>query len=162
MPATAPSHSSAATRPSPSLSIGVLAKSTGRTVHTIRWYEAQGLMPGVVRDGAGRRRYTPQHVNWLDLMARLRLTGMSIAKMRRYAALVRQGKATLAERRALLQAHREEVLARIADWHQALELLDDKIGFYGNWLKDGTRPDWPNASTPKPMPTPKRTRGPAR
>lgn len=162
MPATAPSHSSATTRPSPSLSIGVLAKSTGRTVHTIRWYEAQGLMPGVVRDAAGRRRYTPQHVNWLDLMARLRLTGMSIAKMRRYAALVRQGKATLAERRALLQAHREEVLARIADWHQALELLDDKIGFYGNWLKDGTRPDWPNAATPKPMPTPKRTRGPAR
>jgi DNA-binding transcriptional MerR regulator len=151
MPATAPSHSSAAPRPSPSLSIGVLAKSTGRTVHTIRWYEAQGLMPGVVRDAAGRRRYTPQHVNWLDLMARLRLTGMSIAKMRRYAALVRQGKATLAERRALLQAHREEVLARIADWHQALELLDDKIGFYGNWLKDGTRPDWPNAATPKPM-----------
>jgi DNA-binding transcriptional MerR regulator len=157
MPATAPSPASttkattATTRPTPSLSIGVLAKSTGRTVHTIRWYEAQGLMPGVVRDAAGRRRYTPQHVNWLDLMARLRLTGMSIAKMRRYAALVRQGKATLAERRALLQAHREEVLARIADWQQALELLDDKIGFYGNWLKDGTRPDWPNAATPKPM-----------
>jgi DNA-binding transcriptional MerR regulator len=162
MPATAPSHSSATTRPSPSLSIGVLARSTGRTVHTIRWYEAQGLMPGVVRDAAGRRRYTPQHVNWLDLMARLRLTGMSIAKMRRYAALVRQGKATLAERRALLQAHREEVLARIADWQQALELLDDKIDFYGHWLKDGTRPDWPNAATPKPMPTPTRPRGPAR
>jgi DNA-binding transcriptional MerR regulator len=151
MPTTAPSPVSATPRPTPSLSIGVLAKSAGRTVHTIRWYEAQGLMPGVVRDAGGRRRYTPQHVNWLDLMARLRLTGMSIAKMRRYAALVRQGRATLAERRALLQAHREEVLARIADWQQALELLDDKIGFYGNWLKEGTRPDWPNAGTPKPM-----------
>ena len=162
MPATAPSHSSATTRPSPSLSIGVLARSTGRTVHTIRWYEAQGLMPGVVRDGAGRRRYTPQHVAWLELMSRLRLTGMSIAKMRRYAALVRQGKATLAERRALLQAHREEVLARIADWHQALELLDDKIDFYGHWLKDGTRPDWPNAATPKPMAVATRPRGAAR
>jgi DNA-binding transcriptional MerR regulator len=149
MPAAAPI--AAPSRPNPSLSIGVLAKSTGRSVHTIRWYESQGLMPGVVRDAAGRRRYTPQHVSWLDLMARLRLTGMSIAKMRRYAALVRLGKATLAERRALLQTHREEVLARIADWHQALELLDDKIDFYGAWLQDGKRPEWPNANTPRPM-----------
>lgn len=144
------------TPPAPSvvtLAIGALAKSTGRSVHTIRWYEAQGLMPGVRRDGAGRRRYDPAHIAWLDLMVRLRATGMSIAQMRRYAALVRQGKATLAERRALLQAHREEVLARIADWHSALELLDDKIDFYGEWLHKGKRPIWPNENTPKRQPT---------
>lgn len=135
------------------LAIGALAKSTGRSVHTIRWYEAQGLMPGVHRDGAGRRRYDPGHIAWLDLMVRLRSTGMSIAQMRRYAALVRQGKATLVERRALLQAHREEVLARIADWHSALELLDDKIDFYGEWLHKGKRPTWPNETTPKRQPT---------
>lgn len=141
--------------PEATLPIGQLAKSTGRSVHTIRWYETQGLMPGVVRDGAGRRRYSPRHVGWLDLMVRLRSTGMSIAQMRRYAALVRQGKATLVERRALLQAHREEVLARIADWHTALELLDDKIDFYGEWLSKGERPAWPNEHTPK-KPTPRR------
>lgn len=161
MPAATLSTPPAPARPTPSLTIGALARSTGRSVHTIRWYEAQGLMPGVVRDAAGRRRYTPRHVSWLDLMARLRLTGMSIAKMRRYAALVRQGQATLAERRALLQAHREEVLARITDWHQALTLLDDKIDFYGAWLQDGQRPEWPNASTPRPRPRPARS-GPAK
>lgn len=146
-----PTHPPGATRSAPAatLPIGELSRSTGRSVHTIRWYEAQGLMPGVQRDGAGRRRYTPQHIAWLDLMVRLRATGMSIAKMRRYAALVKQGKATLAERRALLQAHRDEVLARIAEWHQALELLDDKIDFYGAWLHEGKRPVWPNEATPR-------------
>ena len=32
--------------------------ATGRTVHTIRWYERQGLIPGVCRDGGGRRVYS--------------------------------------------------------------------------------------------------------
>ncbi|HSW07543.1 MerR family transcriptional regulator, partial [Aquabacterium sp.] len=108
MPAQTPIPAATATVSTPpvaaTLPIGQLARSTGRSVHTIRWYEAQGLMPGVQRDAAGRRRYSPQHIGWLDLMVRLRATGMTIAQMRRYTALVRQGKATLAERRALLQA----------------------------------------------------------
>lgn len=151
MPAAAP----ALPATSATLPIGQLAKSTGRSVHTIRWYEAQGLMPGVQRDGAGRRRYTPNHIGWLDLMVRLRSTGMTIAQMRHYASLVRQGKATLAERRGLLLAHREEVLARIEDWRLALTLLDDKIDFYGQWLHEGKRPEWPNQSTPKRRATPR-------
>ena len=122
------------------LKIGALAERTGRSIHTIRWYEAQGLVPGVSRDAGGRRVYSEQHVGWLLLMERLRLTGMSIAEMREYTALVTQGKPTLAKRRAMLQAHRERVLRTIAEWTEALALLDDKIEFYGQWLGTGKRP----------------------
>jgi DNA-binding transcriptional MerR regulator len=126
--------------PTTPLHIGALAARTGHSVHTIRWYEAQGLMPGVVRDGGGRRVYADGHVGWLELMQRLRRTGMSIAQMRRYTALVRQGRSTLAERQALLQAHRERVQRTIAEWQQALVLLDSKIHFYGQWQHTGKRP----------------------
>jgi DNA-binding transcriptional MerR regulator len=124
----------------PPLRIGGLAARTGRSIHTIRWYEAQGLIPGVQRDGSGRRVYVEEHVGWLRLMERLRRTGMSIAEMRRYTALVRQGKATLAERQALLRKHRERVTQTIDDCTQALALLDGKIDFYGQWLQSGRRP----------------------
>ena len=126
--------------------IGQLAARTGRSVHTIRWYEAQGLIPGVARDGGRRRVYGELHISWLELMDRLRRTGMSIAEMRRYTSLVRQGKSTLAARQAMLQAHRERVLRTIADWQQALALLDSKIDFYGQWQRTGHRPrhDAPN------------------
>ena len=33
------------------LAIGELAARTGRTVHAIRWYEAQGLVPGEPNEG---------------------------------------------------------------------------------------------------------------
>ncbi len=120
--------------------IGQLAARTGRSVHTIRWYEAQGLIPGVARDGGRRRVYGELHISWLDLMDRLRRTGMSIAEMREYTALVKQGSSTLARRQALLSAHREQVKDMIAEWQLALKLLDSKIDFYDEWVASGKRP----------------------
>lgn len=122
------------------LRIGELAKRTGRSVHTIRWYETQGLIPGVMRDTGGRRVYSERHVSWLELIDRLRLTGMSVTQMREYATLVRQGKASLKEQRAHLRSHRLRVEKSIADWTAALKLLNHKIDFYDEWLATGERP----------------------
>ena len=123
-----------------SLFIGEVASRTGRSVHAIRWYETQGLMPGVLRDGGGRRVYSDYHIGWLDLMERLRSTGMSIAQMREYTELVRQGSASLEQRRALLAAHRTRVRETIARWTEALALIDAKVEFYDEWVASGERP----------------------
>lgn len=123
------------------LRIGQLAARSGRSVHAIRWYESQGLMPDVYRDAAGRRVYREQHVGWLELIDRLRRTGMTIAEMQRYTALVKQGDDTLRERRQLLDAHRARVEDRIADWTRALDRIDRKIGFYDGWIASGEMPD---------------------
>ena len=124
----------------PSLFIGEVASRTGRSVHAIRWYETQGLMPGVIRDGGGRRVYSEYHVGWLDLMERLRSTGMSIAQMRAYTELAKQGSASLEQRRALLAAHQARVRETIARWTEALALIDAKVEFYDEWVASGERP----------------------
>ncbi|MEQ1517578.1 MAG: MerR family transcriptional regulator, partial [Usitatibacteraceae bacterium] len=123
-----------------SLRIGELARLTGRSVHTIRWYETQGLMPGIKRDSAGRRVYREQHVGWLELMHRLRRTGMSIAAMREYTALVVDGKGTLKQRRARLAEHRENVERHVAELSQSVRLLDRKLKFYDEWIESGKQP----------------------
>ncbi|MEQ8281276.1 MAG: MerR family transcriptional regulator [Parvibaculum sp.] len=120
--------------------IGEFAARTGRSIDTIRWYEKQGLIPGVARDAGGRRVYADHHVAWLDLIDRLRRTGMSVAQLREYTSLTRQGKAALKDRRALLAAHGERVRETIADWTAALALIDAKVDFYGEWMAKGTRP----------------------
>jgi DNA-binding transcriptional MerR regulator len=123
-----------------SLHIGEVATRTGRSVHAIRWYEAQGLVPGVERDGGGRRIYTEHHVGWLEFMDRLRGTGMSVAQMRAYTALVKKGSGALGERRTLLRAHQARVLENIARWTEALTLIEAKLEFYDEWVAKGARP----------------------
>jgi DNA-binding transcriptional MerR regulator len=122
------------------LRIGEVASRTGRSIYTIRWYESQGLIPGVARDKGGRRIYSDYHVGWLDLMERLRYTGMSIAQMRAYTILVQQGGATLKRRRDLLTKHQACVRSTISRWTEALALIDAKVEFYDEWVGNGERP----------------------
>ncbi|MFE1247350.1 MerR family transcriptional regulator [Streptomyces sp. NPDC058735] len=105
---------------------------TGLTAHTLRWYERIGLMPHVDRSHTGQRRYTNRDLDWLDLVGKLRLTGMPVADMVRYAELVREGDHTYGERFELLRATREDVLARIDELRGTLAVLDRKISFYAD------------------------------
>lgn len=117
------------------LRIGELARLSGRSVHTIRWYEAQGLMPGAARDAGGRRVFNQLHVDWLELMHRLRTSGMSIRQMQAYARQVRAGKSTLAARQQLLRDHRAQVEAQVKELRGALALIDKKVQLYEQWIK---------------------------
>ncbi|URN15961.1 MULTISPECIES: MerR family transcriptional regulator [Streptomyces] len=110
--------------------ISEAAAWTGLTAHTLRWYERIGLMPHVDRSATGQRRFTNRDLDWLTLVGRLRLTGMPVAAMVRYAELVRAGDHTFDERRELLEATRRDVLSRITELHETLAVLDYKIDIY--------------------------------
>ncbi|MEU9338644.1 MerR family transcriptional regulator [Streptomyces sp. NPDC048290] len=110
---------------------------TGLSAHTLRWYERIGLMSHIDRSHTGQRRYCNRDLDWLDLVGKLRLTGMPVADMVRYAELVRAGENTYGERHALLEATRHDVVARIAELQDTLAVLDRKISFYA----DGRRHD---------------------
>ncbi|WP_461074993.1 MerR family transcriptional regulator [Streptomyces deserti] len=112
--------------------ISEVAALTGLTAHTLRWYERIGLMPHIDRSHTGQRRYTNRDLDWLDLVGKLRLTGMPVADMVRYAEMVREGDHTYGERFELLKATREDVLARIAELQGTLAVLDRKISFYAD------------------------------
>lgn len=126
--------SSAAVSAPVQLRIGQLARLSGRSVHTIRWYEAQSLMPGAARDAGGRRVFSQAHVDWLELMDRLRRSGMSIRQMQAYARQVREGKATLGARQALLREHRARVELQVSELQEALALIDRKVALYDKWI----------------------------
>ena len=84
------------------LTIAEVAERTGLTRHTLRYYERDGLMLGVDRAGSGHRRYSERDLGWIELITKLRATGMPIREVRRYAELVRDGEpggAGMADRR---------------------------------------------------------------
>ena len=117
-------------------SIAETSRLTGLTAHTLRYYERDGLMLGEVgRTASGHRRYTDRDLTWIDLITRLRATGMPIRDVKRYAALVRDGDGNEAERLALLRDHRQRVLAQLAETQEPLGAIDRKIGIYVDRLE---------------------------
>ncbi|WP_307127222.1 MerR family transcriptional regulator [Streptomyces sp. B1I3] len=110
--------------------ISEVAAFTGLTAHTLRWYERIGLMPHVDRSHTGQRRFTNRDLDWLAFVGKLRLTGMPVADMVRYAELLREGDHTFEERQELLEATRRDVRTRIAELQDTLAVLDFKIDFY--------------------------------
>ncbi|MEV5526960.1 MerR family transcriptional regulator [Streptomyces prunicolor] len=113
-----------------SYTISEVVAFTGLTAHTLRWYERIGLMPHIDRSHTGQRRYSNGDLDWLDLVGKLRLTGMPVADMVRYAELMREGEHTYGDRFELLEATRRDVIARIAELQDTLAVLDRKINFY--------------------------------
>ncbi|MFG3530675.1 MerR family transcriptional regulator [Streptomyces sp. NPDC047917] len=120
--------------------ISEVAAFTGLTAHTLRWYERIGLMPHVDRSHTGQRRFTNRDLDWLDFVGKLRLTGMPVADMVRYAELLREGEHTFEDRQELLEATRRDVITRIAELQDTLAVLDYKIDFYAGARRAPERP----------------------
>jgi DNA-binding transcriptional MerR regulator len=112
------------------LSIAEVAERTGVTAHTLRYYERIGLV-SVPRDEVGRRVYTADEIGRVVFITRLRQTAMPIRDIQAYFRLVAEGPDTEHQRLALLERHRDEVLARMRELQSALETVEYKIAVYG-------------------------------
>lgn len=109
------------------LSIKDAAQFTGLSADTLRYYERAGLLEPVERNKGGHRRYSRVDLERLGFLACLRATEMPIRRLKAYAGLTNEGRATVPARIALLEAHRLEVQARIEALQGSLEVIDGKI-----------------------------------
>src|SRR5512138_35925 len=78
------------------LSSGDLARATGNTVRTIRFYEEEGLLAPAEVSGGGHRRYGYDELERLRLIMDLRELGLSLCEIRSILEL-RTGCTTAAE-----------------------------------------------------------------
>lgn len=109
-------------------SSGDLARATGNTVRTIRFYEEEELLkPAVVSDG-GHRRYTEDDLERLRLITDLRELGLSLTEIRSILELRTgcQNAAEFAVRfQAVLAGHLEQAQRRLERLRRVKkELLD--------------------------------------
>lgn len=112
------------------LSIADAARATGTSVHTLRYYERAGLIDGVERAASGHRRYGEGDLAWIEVLRKLRATGMPIRRIRRYAELVRAGEGNERERLELLEEHRDAVRSQLAEVRRHLAFIEQKIEIY--------------------------------
>lgn len=111
------------------MQIGAIAETTGLTIDTLRYYEKIGLIDPPPRRG-GKRDYGTDTVRWIAFLKALKATDMPLSDMETYARLRREGTATSAVRRQMLERQREKVKARMAELADCLTTLDYKIANY--------------------------------
>jgi MerR family transcriptional regulator, aldehyde-responsive regulator len=88
------------------LSILEVARRTGFSESTLRYYERIGLIDPVPRvTSSSHRRYAAETVDTLEALACLRSTGMSIDDMRAYLNGVAEGLTAAPRMAALFAAH---------------------------------------------------------
>lgn len=101
-----------------------VARRSGLSIPTLRYYEAMGLLPAVPRDpSSGHRRYPADMLPLIESLANLRSVGMSLDEMHAYVVLRNKGDATAIEKRDLFQAHAakiEQDIARLQHQHRYL------------------------------------------
>jgi DNA-binding transcriptional MerR regulator len=109
-------------------STGDLARATGNTVRTIRFYEEEGLLRAAAVSDGGHRRFTESDVERLRLINDLRELGLSLCEIRSILEL-RSGCHTAAEFALKLQevlgGHLEQAQRRLERLRRMKkELLD--------------------------------------
>ena len=115
--------------------ISEAASRSGLKIDTIRYYEAEGLVPNVARGGDGQRRFSQENIDWLTLLYWLRETGMPMKVMQRFAALYAQGDETIPDRKELLLDHSRRLAKRRHDLDRCDEILARKLEIYEEYLK---------------------------
>jgi Cu(I)-responsive transcriptional regulator len=100
---------------SPPLSIGAVARRTGCTVPTIRYYEDIGLLPPAPRTEGGQRHYADAALRRLMFIRRCRDFGFSIDQVRELVGLVDQPDRPCTEVRDIAAVHLAEVRRKLGE-----------------------------------------------
>ena len=95
------------------------AELTGLSEHTLRYYDKEGLLPGLARDGVGRRVFSDEDLRSIRTIQALREMGVPIARIRDFIAAGRDERG--------LERRGEIIAERMARAKAELEALEEQI-----------------------------------
>ncbi|MDF2503269.1 MAG: transcriptional regulator [Clostridium sp.] len=98
--------------------------------HTLRYYESIGLITSIKRNLSGKRIYSEEDIKWLEVINRLRETGMTIEKMKEYAQLRKMGDSTITERKNIMKEHLALIEDKIKELLKSRDYVAKKIKIY--------------------------------
>lgn len=111
-------------------SIAQVAAESGLSVPTLRFYEQEGIIPPVPRDGAGNRLYGEAERSRINTIRCLRAAGLTLPHMKRYFAMTDEGEDSLRVRRELLLHTQENLQKQHEELERCMRYLSLKIAHY--------------------------------
>lgn len=107
-----------------------VSEKTNLSIHTLRYYDKEGLLPQLQRTQSGIRKFSENDICWINLICCLKNSGMSIDEIKGFMSLCLQGTKTSEERKEFLQTHKEKIIEQIKQLECSLEIINYKLDHY--------------------------------
>lgn len=117
--------------------IGQVAKLTGLSISTIRYYDKEGLLNGINRK-SGIRSFNDKDLNTIRVIECLKNSGMLIKEIRDFMKLCEEGDSSLNERYNFFLDQEKKVQDQIKSLNQTLKLIKYKQWYYLKAISDNT------------------------
>ena len=109
-----------------------VAERLGVSVRKARYYCGLGLVPGIKRSASGYHELTEEQMSQIGTLLWLRRCGFSMGKVRKFAALQREGDRTKKERVEVLKTLKRQVWQDYEESQAQIDFLDRQIA----WLEE--------------------------
>lgn len=116
--------------------IGQVSEMFGLPVSTLRYYDREGLFPGMERS-SGIRRFGEKELEALRVIECLKKSGMKIRDIKQFMEWCAQGSETYPLRRELFLRQKDLVEAEIQRMNRVLDMIRYKCWYYEQAVRDG-------------------------
>ncbi|MGD1819025.1 MAG: MerR family transcriptional regulator [Pleomorphochaeta sp.] len=112
-------------------SISQVAKKFNLTIHTIRYYEKEGVLPFIKRTKSGIREFDQKSLDALNMIECLKKTGMSLKDIKVFQDWCAEGDSSIEKRKEMFEERKEDILGQISELQHVLKLIEFKCWYYG-------------------------------
>ena len=120
-----------------SYSIQEVADMMNVNASTLRYYDAEGLLPDIKRVN-GKRVFEDKDFKWLRVLNCMKNIHMPVKKIREYVALAQQGDATLQKRYDMILEQKKNIEDQIKELQNCYKEFEYKEWYYKTALVAGT------------------------
>ena len=116
--------------------IGQVSEMSGLPISTLRYYDKQGLFPGMERT-SGIRKFSDKEMEALRVIECLKKSGLEIKDIKQFMQWCVEGASTYPQRKELFEQQKKTVEAEIAHMNRVLDMLKFKCWYYEQAMQDG-------------------------
>lgn len=119
-------------------SIGEIAKITGISISTLRYYDREGMFPNMERSSGGTRIFSEKEISTIQIIECLKSTGMSIKEIKEFLNWCEEGDKSLQKRRDMFYNRLDNVNKQIDELKKTINILKYKCWYYDTAVAAGT------------------------
>ncbi len=116
--------------------IGQVSKLFHLPISTLRYYDKEGLFPGMERQ-SGIRKFSENDLERLRVIECLKISGLEIKEIKQFIEWCTEGPSTYSNRKQLFEGRKAIIEKEMKKLQKALDMLKFKCWYYETALEDG-------------------------